>query len=173
VARGKKDSLPMPDAKMLEALGETVRVLRMGQPATVACSFAGIDISSFHKWHAVGKKRPEGDPLRAFADGVAKAKEAATMAALGSVFKGMSKDWKAGAWFLGVTKPAEFGQKVRVTLDEEFSRAVENLELDFSKEPELLARILNSIARRKSDASPGEAGPETHVEGVPRDPEPA
>jgi len=173
MAQGRKGSTPGPDATVLAALNETIRVLRMGQPVTVACSFAGITKATFHKWLRVGNARPVGDQLRAFADEVAKAREAAKVMALGSVFKGMQKDWKAAAWFLGVTKPAEFGQRVRVTLEEEFTGAIENLESDFADDPQLLGKILASITRRRSGTGNGPPGVEEPGAQPGTDPEPA
>lgn len=169
--RGRK-GVPAAPAIDPKKMDEAVRVIRMGQPIIVACRFAGISKTAFFKWVQVGKRRPEGDPLREFAESVAKAKESASVLALGSVFKGMQKDWKAAAWFLGVTKPAEFGQKVRVTLEEEFSSAIENLEQDFSDQPELLGKILASITRRQSRRGEATAGLEAVVGGEEYDPEP-
>lgn len=144
----------------------------MGQPLSIACSFSGISKPSFYKWSKMGKRKGAPPELVQFSAEVDKAREAARVMAVGSVFKGMQKDWKAAAWFLGVTKPAEFGQKVRVTLEEEFTGAIENLEQDFGDNPELLGKILSSIARRRSRGSNAEAGVEAVIPEPVGDPDP-
>lgn len=171
MARGVKGSESVEFRK--KDADDLVRVLKMGQPLSVALSFSGISKAAYQRWVKFGERANAPEEVRQFTADVAKAKEAAKIMALGSVFKGMGKDWKAGAWFLGVTRPAEFGQKIRVTLEEEFDHAIANLEQDFSDQPELLGKILASIARKESGTGPGAIGTEALVPEPDGDPEPS
>lgn len=126
MAQGKKGTAGETNitAKVAD---ELVRVLEMGQPINVACRFAGISDTTFHKWVKLGAGQPASTLLGGFAVRVSKAKETAKLTALKSVFKGMGHDWKAGAWFLGVTQPKEFGPKIKVTVEAELGAAMERL----------------------------------------------
>lgn len=160
MARGKKGTR---DSELTEKIAdELVRILRMGQPIKVACSFAGISTETFHNYLRLGKGKPDTHILARFSVEVSKAKEAARILAVGSVFKGMQKDWKAAAWFLGVTNPKDFGPKIRVTLEAEFESAMERLKKALP--PEMYEIAVDALiqgdgAEGEGEDSLGEIGP--------------
>ncbi len=142
--------------------------LRMGMTVTDACRLAGMNRDSFYKWKRIGESMPHGedpkaDPLpRQFADAVANGELTAKHTALASIYNGMRKDWKAGAWLLSVRAPKEYGPKIRVTLETEFDAALERLEKVLP--PELYEKALAAIAGGQGDEEdsgppPGDVGP--------------
>lgn len=158
--KGKVGRPPGPEVTP-EQFKQMAQLLSIGLTVTDVCTVVGISRETFYKWRAVGQQSTDrDDPLRKFADAVAAGKASAKAHALGQVTKGMAKDWKAGAWYLGVTYPQEFGPKVRVTLEKEFGDAVSNLEEDFADQPEVLGKILSSLTRQRSPGSDGPPGPE-------------
>lgn len=145
----------------------------MGLTVTEVCRLSVISRDTFYKWVKEGKHREDPqDPVRQFSDAVHRGKLSAKAHALVAVQYGMKKDWKAAAWYLGVTYPRDFGPKVRVTLDQEFGNAISNLEEDFADTPDLLAKVLASLSREprgRGDAALGPAEPE---DSPGTDPEP-
>lgn len=155
MARGQKGTQD-PEVTP-EQLKDLARVLRLGITVKDACVFSGMSQETFYKWKNVGLTRPEGDPLREFADAVTKGRASAKIHALGQVTAGMKRDWKAAAWYLSVTNPKEFGPKVRETLLAEYSTAIERLKEALP--PEMYAKALAALAG--GDGESGASAPET------------
>lgn len=107
---------------------ELLKALKLGMLLQDAAAFAGMTRETLYKWRTVGKGKPEGHPLRDFADAVSKARMSAKLHAVGRVTAAMAEDWKAAAWWLGVTDPANYGPQVKVTLEAEFRAALERVQ---------------------------------------------
>jgi hypothetical protein len=154
MARGRKGTKdPDLTPKQMEDLA---RFISLGLTVTDVCILGGISRDTFYKWAAEGKRRTDpDDPIRKFADAVSRGRVSAKASALGHVHLGMKKDWKAAAWLLGVTYPKEYGPKVAITLQSEFTAALERLEKVLP--PEMYDKALAAIVGADGEAENGGA----------------
>lgn len=106
---------------------DMARWIRMGLTVKDTCLLTGTTTETFYKWLRIGKERPKSDHLRVFADAVVAGKASAKAAALAQIHMGMKKDWKAAAWFLSVTDPANYGPQIKITVKEELDAVLEKL----------------------------------------------
>jgi len=125
------------------ALGEQiVKALAAGMLMKDAAEYNGINVDSIYTWVKWGQTRKDPD-LQWFAGEVPKARASAKARAVASVHGAMKKDWKAAAWWLGITDPKHYSQKVRVTLESEFTDALARIQEKLS--PEVYEQVLAAI----------------------------
>jgi hypothetical protein len=139
---GKKKTLGRPSI-FTKALGdEVLKFLNAGMLVQDAAAAAGIHRDSIYTWVAKGKTSKDPD-LKAFSDAVPKARMTAKVRAVASVNAAMGKNWKAAAWWLSVSDPKNYGPKVRVTLDQEFTDALARIRAKVS--PEVYEQVLAAV----------------------------
>lgn len=145
------------------ALGEEVlKYLRTGMVVQDAAQLAGIHKDSIYTWAAKGRKPGAPPELKDFAVAFPKARMTAKSRALTCVNLAMTKNWKAAAWFLGVSDPKNYGPKVRVTLDQEFNDALARIR---AKVPaEVYEQVLAAVVE---DEDGGGVGEDPHSETEP------
>lgn len=161
----KKAGRGRPTKFSPELAAEILKALKVGMLVQDAWTFAGVPESTYYDWVEMGARQKSG-PLREFSEAVSKARSSAKLRAVGAVHTGMSKDWKAAAWWLGVTDPKNYGPKIRVTLEQEFSDALARIKQRVS--PEVFETVLDAIVSGGSmegEGTPGggegEGGPHT------------
>ena len=145
-----------------EIAAEVVKAVKAGMLLQDAAQYAGLDRTTLYRWLKEGaKKRDPKHPLADFCNMVSQGNGVAKLRAIGSVHAAMGNDWKAAAWWLGVTDPKNYGQKVRVTLEEEFSDALARIRkrLPPTVYEQVLEAILEGSGGEGEGADPlGEAG---------------
>lgn len=143
--------------KFTEAIAaEILKALRAGMLMQDAAEFAGIHKDTLYTWMAKGAKRTKKeDLLRKFSDDVTKARSEAKFRAVARVHAGMAKDWKAAAWWLGVSDPKNYGPKVRITLEQEFSDALTRIRKRLPLD--VYEKVLDAIT--EGDGGEGESSP--------------
>lgn len=149
MARGRKGTHePELTRKQLEQMALWIR---MGLTVTEVCKLSVISRDTFYTWVKEGKKRTDTeDPVRKFSDAVHQGRLSAKAHALTAINLGMMKDWKAAAWYLGVTYPKDFGAKIRVTLDAEYTAALARMKATLP--PEMYELALRAITGGEGDA---------------------
>jgi hypothetical protein len=136
---------------------EIIRALKAGMLLHDAAEFAGISRDTLSRWMKKGERSAdEADEYRQFSDAVAKARSAAKLRAVGAVHAHMTKHWKAAAWWLSVTDPRNYGPKVRVTLEQEFSRALARISKRVSTD--VYEQVLDAILEDDGAPRESEAG---------------
>lgn len=150
MARGKKGT--RGETEFTKKVGdEVLRALRVGMTMTDAAEFAGVSKTCLYAWLRAAKSKPQRDPLARFAHAVSKGRTCAKFDALEKV--SYARDWKAAAWWLGVTDPKNYGPKIRVTLETEFSAALERLKAVLP--PETYAKAIDAIAGGDGEGGEG------------------
>lgn len=134
---GQPTELGRPLTLTADLAEELVTLLRRGLTQTDACLATGLARSTFYDWlsrgralwdeHAdpngtipsttVAKLTVEELRLLDFSDAVAGARARGKLDALTAIRSGMVDDWRAAAWFLERSFPAEFGRRDHVTVD--------------------------------------------------------
>lgn len=139
-----------------EKASRVLDAFKLGALVQDAAAFAGVTRQCLHDWMKRGALRPIGDPLRDFVDAVSQQRSSTKVQTVGKVLLAASRDWKAGAWWLGVTDPKNYGPKIRVTLEEEFTNALQRIEKRLP--PDVFTAVLQAIA--EGDGPEDAAGPE-------------
>lgn len=120
---------------------EVLKYLRLGMSRAEACRLATIGESTLSTWVSVGQGALEGGREWTFAKAVESAEDFAKKHSLEKITG--SRDWRAHAWLLSVREPARFGQKVRVTLEQEFTDALERIRKRVS--PDVYEQVLDAV----------------------------
>jgi hypothetical protein len=126
-----------------------VKALRRGSLLQDAADYARVRRETVFRWLKEGETQEPGEPLEEFCNAVREAQSHARRIVVGRILKASRTDWRAGAWWLGVTDPANYGPKVRVTLEEEFAGAAERiagLDLPDATKERILAALVGESA---------------------------
>lgn len=121
----------MPRAALLNDMvhERIVNACRGGSPLKHAAAMAGVSERSVHRYIERGERywsaieagevpNADDEPFARFAADVDEARAAARVHAVATVVSAFTDDWRAAAWFLERTLPAEFGRRVVVEADE-------------------------------------------------------
>ena len=112
---------------------ELISLLQRGLTQTDACAAVGLARSTFYDWLARGRDLTLANPdqmtieelrLSEFSDAVAGARARAKADALAAIRLGMRDDWRAAAWFLERSFPAEYGRRDHVEIESAGSQVV-------------------------------------------------
>lgn len=134
---------------------EVLKALQVGMLLQDAAQFAGVHRDTLGSWVRQGARKPHPHPLREFSDAFSKGRMSGKFRALARIHAGMAKDWKAAAWWLGVTDPKNYGPKVRVTLEQEFSDALARIAKRLPED--VYELVLDAIL--EEDSCEGEVSP--------------
>lgn len=102
-----------------------IRLIRMGNFASIACAAAGVSSGTFYEWmrrgvedvvRADGEVRTQEKVYAEFAEAVTRARAEAEMYAVGCVRKQMPDDWKAASWYLERTQPDRYAKASKIAL---------------------------------------------------------
>lgn len=108
--RGRLPELDKPDVRE-----KIIDALRWGNYRHDAAAYAGIDVTTFMRYLAQGRKEKEG-PYRQFLHAVEKAESEAKVRALQHIRKAGEepRHWTAEAWFLERRHPKDFSRRMIV-----------------------------------------------------------
>lgn len=103
----------MPKPSKLDDILEAnlINALRAGATITMATQAFNVGNTTFYTW-----MHSEAPRYRAFQAKVARARAEAAVEAVGQVRLHGREDWRAAAWFLEKSFPAEFGNKVKAEI---------------------------------------------------------
>lgn len=138
--RGRPSTLtPEARERILQALRTTTTTIER------AAHFAGVPLSTFHNWCAKGREQKSGE-YRDFLEAVEKARATRVVTFEAQIAKAGQKDWKAVAWLLERSMPKEYGQRVRLLVEEELTQAMARLKAALAEHPECLEKALGALA---------------------------
>lgn len=108
-----------------EVMAAFIDSLEKGNYLETAAAYAGIARQTIYDWMRKGA-RGEGQEYVEFLDTMKKAQAQAEVAALDRIER--AGEWQAAAWRLERKFPARWGQRVRVTVDQEQAAFLDRLE---------------------------------------------
>jgi len=126
-----------------EIAKEIVEAIGIGVPRDMAAKSVGVQPSTLYQWLAKGREGIE--EYKEFAEAVEKADSLVVKRALVRITQAATKEqhWTAAAWLLERKHPAEFGQRVRVVVQEQLDEFLDALE----------ARLPADVFRQVLDAA--------------------
>ncbi len=129
-----------------------------GCSLATAAALNGIGSTTIETWSKKGRegKAPYAGFWAAINAARAQAKADAIKAVRAGTMGNMQPDWKAEAWFLERTFPAEYGpqQAVNVKVEKELDRVLEDLEKKLA--PDVYNLVLSAIAGEAGGEATGE-----------------
>lgn len=139
-------------AELQAAFCEHIRAARTVEEA---CKAVSISTTTYWNWCDAG--RAGQSPYVGFLAAVEKAKRDRVQALADMVTKAGRKDWRAADRMLQVLAPKEYAPRIRVHLEEEFSRAISRVQAAFAGEPDVLDRVLAALAGELGESGPAAA----------------
>lgn len=162
------------ESKMTEkALKDLEGALQTGAPIRDACTYAGIDDSTYFLWMAIGgalaegrshKKAPKDEVARKrytdFFERMKKAQVTARINALAVINFAASEEWQAAAWLLERTDPENFARRSIIKLEggvtaELVNDLVKALKQKGLDPVEVLRRMLDKVTNGETEKVSG------------------
>jgi transposase len=128
-----------PSKAAPEVMGEFLKAIRAGNYIETAAAYAGLSKQSVYDWMKKGARK-ESPEFIGFLDAVKKAQAQNEARDIALISKAAEKQWQAAAWKLERMFPARWGQRIRVTVDQEQHAFLERLEKGLP--PEVFERVL-------------------------------
>jgi hypothetical protein len=136
---------PKGSKKIMEVSEPLIKLLKSGVFISHACNVVGINPDTYYDWMKKGEKATEGIH-REFYLQVKKARAEAITRNVAIIQKAAPDSWRAAAWWLERSCPAEFGKRrVEVNVNQNVSRTQVNLD-KLANSPELLEKA-NELSR--------------------------
>ena len=102
-----------PNKLTSETQEKLVKAVAAGNFYEAACTYAGVDYSTFRRWMQEGEAAPSGK-FREFCDAITRAQAEAELAAVQCIQQAMPDDWRAAVAFLERRHPDRWGRKERI-----------------------------------------------------------
>lgn len=156
-----------------EIAKEIVDAISIGVPRDMAAKSVGVQPSTLYQW--LSKGREGNEDYREFSEAVEKADSLVVKRALVRITQAATKEqhWTAAAWLLERKHPAEFGQRVRVVVEEQLNEFLNTLEARLP--PDVFRQVLDASAlghgRATTSAALEEGGGGEAGEGIDLAPE--
>jgi hypothetical protein len=136
---------PKGSKKIMEVSEPLIKLLRSGVFITHACNAVGINPDTYYDWMKKGEKATKGTYRQFYLD-VRKARAEAIIRNVATIQKAAPDSWRAAAWWLERSCPAEFGKRgVEVNMAQHNSRMQVNLE-KIANSPKILEKA-NALSR--------------------------
>lgn len=139
----KKHPGGRPEKLTPEVADRILSAIRAGNYVETAVAFAGLRKDTFYQWLRRGAEQPKGI-YREFSDAVKKAQAESETGQVATIRKASLEYWQAAAWILERRFPRKWGQKVRISVEEELREFVERLESRLP--PDIFEKVLEASA---------------------------
>lgn len=111
---------------------------------TEACTLAGIERTTAHRWLQKGQTQKRGK-YRNFLNAVERAKVQRSVGIKAAIRRHGQRDWKALEALGRITDPVEFTPQVRVHLTTQIDDMLDKIRLGFHDRPELYEQVLRML----------------------------
>jgi hypothetical protein len=93
-------------------LPQLCQALELGAWHWLACKYAGVSYSTFHRWMLAGEAADADAAMQAFVRRIRQAEATAAIRDLLRIHAAAAHDWRAAVWLLQRRYPAEYGTRV-------------------------------------------------------------